>query len=81
MHSKWDSRDMCGHDYMPNGSGYDLQCCDIPKPEKCCIKTWKSCFKLYKICHYRVYIICPHCNCEYDYRYHRGCCPKCGSRY
>ena len=64
-------------------SGYSEMCCDMSqmkcKPEKECVKTYKSYYKLYKICYYRMYKICPCCGHEFDYHRHRGICPRCGA--
>jgi len=63
-------------------SSYSEACCDMSqmkcKTEKECIKTYKSYYKLYRICHYRMYKVCPCCGHEFDYYRHRGTCPKCG---
>lgn len=48
------------------------------KMEKECVKTYKTYYKVYKVCQYRMYKICPCCGHEYDYHRHHGMCPKCG---
>ena len=51
------------------------------KMEKECVKTYKTYYKMYKVCQYRLYKICPCCGHEFDYHRHRGMCPKCGVNY
>ena len=48
------------------------------KVEKECIKTYKTYYKLYRVCEFRLYKCCPCCGHEFDYHSHRGTCPKCG---
>ena len=61
---------------------YSEMCSDLAqmkcKVEKECVKTYKSYYKIYKVCQYRLYKICPCCGHEFDYHKHRGTCPKCG---
>jgi rubrerythrin len=77
--------DDCKDHEMPHmkESGYSDMCSDMSqmkcKVEKECVKTYKSYYKLYKICHYRLYKICPCCGHEFDYHQHRGICPRCGA--
>lgn len=55
------------------------ECC-VPKvspPTKECVKTYKCCYKLYKICHYKLFKVCPRCGHEFDHHHHQGMCPKC----
>lgn len=63
-------------------NGYSEMCSDLSqmkcKVEKECVKTYKSYYKIYKVCQYRLYKICPCCGHEFDYHKHRGMCPKCG---
>lgn len=62
---------------------YSDLCSDISqlkcKVEKECVKTYKSYYKLYKVCQYRIYKVCPCCGHEFDYHRQRGVCPKCGA--
>lgn len=51
--------------------------CHLPKCTKECIKTYKSTFKLYKLCRYRLYKVCPWCGHEFDYYFYH-ICPCCG---
>lgn len=48
-----------------------------PKCTKKCVKTYRQIFKLYKVCHYQLYVVCPYCGCEFDHRRHL--CPCCGN--
>lgn len=79
--------DCCEHEmpYMKEkmtDSCYSDMCADISqmkcKMEKECIKTYKSYYKMYRVCQYRLYKVCPCCGHEFDYHKHRGMCPKCG---
>ncbi|GMB01390.1 hypothetical protein [Pelosinus sp. IPA-1] len=71
--------------YMKEKMGedcYSNMCSDMSKMkckmEKECIKTYKTYYKLYKVCQYRLYKVCPCCGHEFDYHRHRGMCHKCG---
>lgn len=77
----YDDYDYDGGDYMPMMPMDDCCMPKMPcKMEKKCVKTFTSTFKLYRICHYRLYKVCPRCRHEYDY--HRyGMCPKCMKMY
>jgi hypothetical protein len=58
----------------------DPEACGIPdtcKITKECVKTYKCHYKLYKISHYHLCMICPHCGHEFDYYYYQGLCPRC----
>lgn len=61
---------------------YSSMCLDMEKMkckmEKECVKTYKTYYKLYKVCQYRLYKLCPCCGHEFDYHRHRGMCPRCG---
>ncbi|MGL5515039.1 MAG: hypothetical protein ACRDBM_17645 [Sporomusa sp.] len=67
-------------DMMDDCEDMEMHCC-APKikcqPTKECIKTFKCCYKLYRICTYCLFKICPYCGHEFDYHRHRGSCPKC----
>jgi hypothetical protein len=64
-------------------SGYHpMDCCSMPKmkckPEKECVGM----FKMYRMCHYHMTMVCHYCGHEFDYHHHRGMCPRCsGGRY
>lgn len=87
MHHKYCcDYDMCD-DYMYDYNNYkyckDVDwCCDMPKfsckTEKKCVKTFKSVYKLYKVCQYRLYKICSCCGSEYDFYRYNCHCPRCG---
>ena len=51
---------------------------NLLKPTKKCIKTYTSFLKLYEVCSFRLYKVCPWCGCEFDYHYYQGECPCCG---
>lgn len=38
----------------------------LPRPTKEYVEAYKSEFRLYRICYYRLYRVCPWCGCEYD---------------
>ncbi len=69
----WNEDDMC----------YDFESCEGGMPKiKCktskeCVKTYKTYYKMYKICTYRLYKVCTRCGTEFDYYGCRGLCPKC----
>lgn len=42
-----------------------------------CVKTYKTCYKMYRICTYCLYKVCSRCGAEFDYYAHRGLCPRC----
>ncbi|CUH95458.1 hypothetical protein P22_1529 [Propionispora sp. 2/2-37] len=81
--------DYCHHHYMKDDCYkehpgkyhcYEPMYCDIPKMpkmEKECVKTFKCVYKLYRICQYKVFKVCPTCGHEFDSAYHHGVCPKC----
>ncbi|XEQ93846.1 hypothetical protein SCACP_27430 [Sporomusa carbonis] len=52
-------------------------CWCLSKCTKKCIKIYEANFKLYRVCHYRLYKVCPRCGCEFDY-YCYCVCPCCG---
>lgn len=72
-----EEKELCGKPQC-----HDQVCFDVPKipckPQKECVQTFKCCYKLYRICYYRLYKLCPHCGHEYDHHQHQGMCPKCG---
>lgn len=51
--------------------------CQLPGNTKKCVKTYTTSFKLYKVCCFRLYKVCPCCGCEFDYHYFDGECPGC----
>lgn len=74
----WD----CAVPFGPHDSCCDWTDCGYTpkfkhKPVKECVKTYKTYYKLYKICTYCLYKVCPHCGLEFDYHECRGICPKC----
>lgn len=46
--------------------------------EKECVKVYKTYYKLYRYCTYRLFKVCGRCGREFDYYHHQGCCPRCG---
>jgi len=66
----------------PEHDCYSTMCSDMDKMkckmEKECVKTYKTYYKLYRVCQYRLYKLCPCCGHEFDHHRHRGMCPKCG---
>jgi len=42
-----------------------------------CVKTYKTYYKMYRICTYCLYKVCSRCGAEFDYYAHRGLCPHC----
>jgi hypothetical protein len=78
-------KEKCETPYMKEkmeDDGYSSMCLDMEKMkckmEKECVKTYKTYYKLYKVCQYRLYKLCPCCGHEFDYHRHRGMCPRCG---
>ncbi|MEN6413782.1 MAG: hypothetical protein ABFC84_13635 [Veillonellales bacterium] len=88
MHPMHPMYDDCGdHHEMDCMPKMEPDCCppmpcEMPKmkckPKKECVKTFKCCYKLYRITSYRLYKICSRCGCEFDHHMHQGMCPKCG---
>jgi len=72
-----------GHGAKEDDGCYDfMDCADGMPKVKCktskeCVKTYKTYYKMYKICTYRLYKVCCRCGTEFDYYGHRGMCPKC----
>lgn len=53
----------------------------IPKWRQCtrqCLRTYTSTFKLYRVCYFRLYKVCPWCGFEFDCYHYHDICPYCG---
>ena len=72
-----------GYGFKEDEGCYDFECGEGAMPKiKCktskeCVKTYKTYYKMYKICTYRLYKVCCRCGTEFDYYGHHGVCPKC----
>lgn len=78
-HPYWKCDDNSSNDHMDDCQ-MDMHC---PPPKMPCpptkelVKTFKCCYKLYRMCTYCLCKICPICGHEFDFHQHRGNCPRC----
>lgn len=69
-----DKDDQGCYDFAVNADGMPKIRC---KTTRECVKTYKTYYKMYRICTYRLYKVCSRCGAEFDYYHHRGLCPGC----
>jgi hypothetical protein len=62
------------YDFAVSADGMPKISC---KTTRECVKTYKTYYKMYRICTYRLYKVCSHCGAEFDYYHQRGLCPSC----
>jgi hypothetical protein len=73
VHKNYDGDDQSCYHFAFSGGAPRISC----RTTKECVKTYKTYYKMYKICTFRLYKVCTRCGLEFDYYGCRGMCPRC----